>query len=232
MNPMTPMSPLGMFWDPKWQSPVHGDRFFMGQQEIDEDEDSEEGEEEEQEEEEQRQQEEEEKETKEAAENKKEGEEDKEEEEETAEEKPVERETVEQEAKTEIQAEPDAAAPELNGDQTPLFADMGMLSPFAFASIPPPMSLSIPPSVEVALPSTGSALHALGKCRPCAWMWKAKGCLNGEACAHCHLCPEGELKVRKKVKETAMRMGALVPSRNDLDARSPRFVKLAAGLEA
>jgi len=50
----------------------------------------------------------------------------------------------------------------------------------------------------VPLPSLGSALHGSGDCRPCAWFWKPQGCHNGEACRRCHLCPEGELKRRKK----------------------------------
>merc|ERR1719330_1811116 len=82
------------------------------------------------------------------------------------------------------------------------------------------------------MPSTGSALHLLGKCRPCAWFWKPQGCQNGQACAHCHLCPEGELKERKRVKEAAMRMGALVPVHNQMPVRSPRVVKIAPILGA
>jgi len=85
---------------------------------------------------------------------------------------------------------------------------------------------------SLSLPSTGSALHNFGKCRPCAWFWKSQGCLNGQACGHCHLCPEGELKVRKRVKETAMRIGALLPARRGLDSRSPRIVKIAPILGA
>lgn len=62
------------------------------------------------------------------------------------------------------------------------------------------------------LPSPGSALHGTGRCNPCAWFWKPKGCMNAVKCTYCHLCPEGELKNRKKAKVTAMRMGALEPS--------------------
>jgi len=51
--------------------------------------------------------------------------------------------------------------------------------------------------------SKGSELHGTGECRPCAWFWKSVGCQNGSACQHCHLCPEGELRARKKAKAAA-----------------------------
>jgi len=234
MSTMSPMSPLGMFWDPMWQSPIHGDSFFVEQQEDDED--DEEGEEEEMSKK-QEQGEKEEKDQKGIV-----GMRGEDSDEHKDEEKMVEAANGEdkhqehgktEQAGMEFQAkQQDVLGSKLNGDDSPVFVDMNMLSPFAFTPIPPPMSLNFTSPMEVSLPSAGSTLHALGKCRPCAWMWKPKGCLNGEACAHCHLCPEGELKVRKKVKETAMRRGALVPSQKCLDAQSPRIVKLAARLEA
>jgi len=60
-------------------------------------------------------------------------------------------------------------------------------------------------SSDSGLPSVGSALHSTGECRPCAWFWKHSGCLLQRACHHCHLCPEGELKRRKKIKALAIR---------------------------
>lgn len=51
-----------------------------------------------------------------------------------------------------------------------------------------------------AVMSKGSALHGDGSCKPCAWFWKPRGCQNGRHCEHCHLCPEGELKARRRVK--------------------------------
>lgn len=65
---------------------------------------------------------------------------------------------------------------------------------------------------DKVLPSKGSITHGSGKCRPCAWFWKPQGCQNDKDCGYCHLCPEGELKNRKKSKVAAMRMGALVPA--------------------
>jgi hypothetical protein len=60
-------------------------------------------------------------------------------------------------------------------------------------------------------PSVGSALHCSGDCTPCAWFWKADSCNNGKDCRYCHLCPDGELKKRKKAKVAQMRSGVGTP---------------------
>lgn len=62
------------------------------------------------------------------------------------------------------------------------------------------------------LPSKGSTLHGTGRCSPCAWFWKARGCNSGFDCTYCHMCPEGELKSRKKANVQAIRMGVLEPA--------------------
>jgi hypothetical protein len=49
--------------------------------------------------------------------------------------------------------------------------------------------------------SKGSAFHEAGACEPCAWFWKPGGCRWGQNCARCHLCPEGETKLRRKQKQ-------------------------------
>merc|ERR1711957_455656 len=49
--------------------------------------------------------------------------------------------------------------------------------------------------------SAGSASHDCGECRPCAWFWRAQGCLNGKDCRHCHFCPQGSMKSRRKIKK-------------------------------
>merc|ERR1712050_473557 len=56
----------------------------------------------------------------------------------------------------------------------------------------------------VGYASVGSILHGTGCCRPCAWFWKPHGCSNGQDCRHCHACPEGEAKLRKKAKVLEM----------------------------
>jgi len=74
-------------------------------------------------------------------------------------------------------------------------------------------ALSTNTAVMGALPSMGSALHdGTGRCSPCAWFWKARGCQSGANCGYCHICPEGELKNRKKAKVQAIRMGAIEPA--------------------
>lgn len=62
-------------------------------------------------------------------------------------------------------------------------------------------------ALGLLVPSPGSAAHGTGNCKPCAWFWKPKSCLNARDCSYCHLCPEGEIKLRKKVKVATMRSG-------------------------
>lgn len=57
---------------------------------------------------------------------------------------------------------------------------------------------------DASCPSLGSALHAAGTCTPCAWFWKSQGCQNGLKCGRCHLCPKGEVRLRKKAKVAAL----------------------------
>mmetsp|Transcript_55278 Transcript_55278/g.124100 ORF Transcript_55278/g.124100 Transcript_55278/m.124100 type:complete len:441 (-) Transcript_55278:150-1472(-) len=73
----------------------------------------------------------------------------------------------------------------------------------------PPMNVVITP-IDRRRPegSIGAGLHDSGTCQPCAWFWKPQGCGNGQVCRHCHLCPEGELKNRKKAKIATLRAGA------------------------
>jgi len=61
------------------------------------------------------------------------------------------------------------------------------------------------PEARRPLTSAGSSLHGSGECRPCAWFWRHQGCDNGEECRHCHLCPQGELKARRKSKMASIR---------------------------
>merc|ERR1711879_850868 len=67
------------------------------------------------------------------------------------------------------------------------------------------------------LRSLGSALHGTGACRPCAWYWKQGGCQNGKDCYHCHLCPEGEIKARRKMKSAWLRQDTTGFERQNAD---------------
>jgi hypothetical protein len=73
--------------------------------------------------------------------------------------------------------------------------------------MPVPPGLQPPPET----PSHGSTLHRTGACQPCAWFWKPGSCQNGLDCSYCHLCPESELKDRKKSKHAQMRLGLVTP---------------------
>lgn len=65
----------------------------------------------------------------------------------------------------------------------------------------PVKSLSSP--IVEDLSSIGSADHGTGACKPCVWFWKPGGCSNGIRCKHCHLCPESEIRRRRKSKRHA-----------------------------
>lgn len=110
--------------------------------------------------------------------------------------------------------------------KSPLQGFSSPLLGFALEPSSPP-GLESPPGL--AGPSQGSAMHGTGNCRPCAWFWKPGSCLNAENCDYCHLCPEGELKARKKSKVAAMRMGGLTPKpKNGSERGSPNVLRLSA----
>ena len=53
--------------------------------------------------------------------------------------------------------------------------------------------------------SVGSLLHSEGQCKPCLWFWRPGSCLRGAECQHCHLCPQGAVKERKRQNRRAAR---------------------------
>jgi hypothetical protein len=71
---------------------------------------------------------------------------------------------------------------------------------------------------KALLPSKGSALHSVGQCVACAWFWKPQGCQNDTECSYCHLCPQGEIRRRRKMKNAEIRH----KSSNTNDAARPR----------
>lgn len=52
-------------------------------------------------------------------------------------------------------------------------------------------------ALQAQVPNRGSALHALGACKPCAFVFQ-NACVNGADCDFCHLCDTSERKRRKK----------------------------------
>lgn len=65
------------------------------------------------------------------------------------------------------------------------------------AGVSNPPSGPAPGSLD--LPSVGSIDHAMGRCKPCAFM-HTKGCENDLACQFCHLCGPDVRKERKLEK--------------------------------
>uniref|UniRef100_A0A7S4R696 C3H1-type domain-containing protein n=1 Tax=Alexandrium monilatum TaxID=311494 RepID=A0A7S4R696_9DINO len=70
------------------------------------------------------------------------------------------------------------------------------------APLPPPPNR--PALGNAEMPSVGSAGHAQGSCKPCAF-FHTVGCTSGLACQFCHLCEAGERKRRRKEKLDARR---------------------------
>merc|ERR1712194_807932 len=68
----------------------------------------------------------------------------------------------------------------------------------------------------------GSELHGTGECAPCAWFYK-RGCTLGASCRFCHLCPDGELRERRKNKNVELRQ-------ERIEARGISAAELAADL--
>jgi hypothetical protein len=52
------------------------------------------------------------------------------------------------------------------------------------------------------------------------------GCKNGEACCHCHLCPAGELKARKKMKVLTIRQEKQQRKTEDQDEEGGEVVPM------
>ncbi|CAE6972566.1 unnamed protein product [Symbiodinium sp. CCMP2592] len=91
-------------------------------------------------------------------------------------------ETIDSDSDSDTLVLPGWASPTSSTDESPVFSDA---------------------TVDIAWPSAGSKFHGQGLCKPCAWLWKPQGCLNGTACLHCHLCPKSEVKSRKKLRAKA-----------------------------
>lgn len=84
------------------------------------------------------------------------------------------------------------------------------MNPAVVEQVRPAASRPLPPHVtplDRRGPETslGSVDHENGDCRPCAWFWRPQGCNNGQDCRHCHLCDQGEVKLRRKSKLGALR---------------------------
>mmetsp|Transcript_136630 Transcript_136630/g.323695 ORF Transcript_136630/g.323695 Transcript_136630/m.323695 type:complete len:514 (-) Transcript_136630:14-1555(-) len=119
------------------------------------------------------------------------------------------------------QAEPSEAGPKLPLASRHLRFEAGAQSSENDKEVSEPPGLASPTGAE----TPGSRHHGGGECNPCAWYWKPQGCLRGKECGYCHLCPEGEVKLRKKAKLAAMRGGASPTSPSPFSASSPKLGK-------
>jgi len=72
----------------------------------------------------------------------------------------------------------------------------------------PPQSDGEPKSSALEALEDKVKAHEAGTCVPCAYLVKHDGCRNGDSCSHCHLCPPGELRRRKKLKKRMLRAAA------------------------
>jgi len=111
---------------------------------------------------------------------------------------------------------------------------LGTSSPptgWGFQTVTAPPDHAAPGSEE--MPSVGSAGHATGRCKPCAFFHKAEGCANGLTCQFCHLCQPDEKQRRRKEKLEARRASHKWHSlRRDGPATAPRDCQRAERLPA
>uniref|UniRef100_A0A7S4W423 C3H1-type domain-containing protein n=1 Tax=Alexandrium monilatum TaxID=311494 RepID=A0A7S4W423_9DINO len=109
-------------------------------------------------------------------------------------------------------APPSAPTPELSLPPPPpappgwpLEAEGSSSAPTTRASTPAVLrladALGQPEPGHPELPTVGSAGHRLGRCKPCAFVWKEAGCGNGTECPFCHLCGPSERRRRKKERK-------------------------------
>merc|ERR1712118_585253 len=54
--------------------------------------------------------------------------------------------------------------------------------------------------------SRGSAGHASGSCKPCAWFWRPGSCSNGSNCLFCHSCDDQAIERAKRERRHGRRV--------------------------
>mmetsp|Transcript_143 Transcript_143/g.444 ORF Transcript_143/g.444 Transcript_143/m.444 type:complete len:259 (-) Transcript_143:49-825(-) len=63
--------------------------------------------------------------------------------------------------------------------------------------------------------------HENGECRPCAFfLYKEDGCHWGDSCSFCHLCPKGEIKVRRKMLRYATQRAERLQAKSEKQAQT------------
>jgi len=67
-------------------------------------------------------------------------------------------------------------------------------------------TITAEPALQPFAFSRGSALHSTGKCKPCAFVHRPVGCVDGTSCSFCHVCAPGEKKRRQRSKLEVVRL--------------------------
>jgi len=75
------------------------------------------------------------------------------------------------------------------------------------------------------------AKHIAGECKPCAYYFKPDSCKWGAKCDFCHLCPAGEIKIRKKEKIRTLREQALQEKDTKQTSQIMSVVSLSSALQ-
>lgn len=60
--------------------------------------------------------------------------------------------------------------------------------------------------------SAGSELHSKGKCRPCSYVGRQIGCMNGESCEFCHMYHPSRNRPRKAKRNRCKRLVSVLDS--------------------
>lgn len=70
--------------------------------------------------------------------------------------------------------------------------------------------------------SEGAVDHAAGTCKPCAWKWKPRGCVQGANCVFCHLCDLDAHREYKKGRLVGLKANRLKRKNKGYEAAAPK----------
>eukprot|EP00928_Gymnodinium_smaydae_P098357 TRINITY_DN9129_c0_g2_i1.p1 TRINITY_DN9129_c0_g2~~TRINITY_DN9129_c0_g2_i1.p1 ORF type:complete len:176 (-),score=11.70 TRINITY_DN9129_c0_g2_i1:171-698(-) len=73
-----------------------------------------------------------------------------------------------------------------------------------------------------AAPSSGSAMHSRGLCRPCNYFTRPSGCLTGAECRFCHLCSAEDVRSFKLTQRKLKREQGSTGRPSNIERQAPR----------